>query len=753
MLNLNKNYVKKTERPHTIPAGATGQGEREKESKSRFSKLNFINAPLIKGARGILKVTLTSLIAALACTGIIYAATTVGTNITTTGTLDVTGVSTLTGDTSIAGTLDVTGNFTFTTASSTGIVKFPQINSDTGAISFGDENLTTTGDLSVANATTTGDFYATGTVKADKLRDRENIIPNYLYEDNGFDLISVRPHPGVVNPVLDKDDVTDVVAAFVADPFGFYENGTYYMFFEVMTQPNSQIGYATSSDGLTWTYGAIVLSDGAIAYSYPQVFKYNGTYYMIPSTSNTVVRIYTATTFPTTWTLSETITVAGGNDPSMFQWSGKWWLLACNSGTDNGYAYYSTIGPTGGTWTAHDNNPIISADNTKCRGAGRPIVKDDYIIYFYQKGDVVYGEKVRAYKITALTSSTFTETELTTSPILEPSSLETWRSTGMHTIDVLPSGFGTQGMALVDGHITSGTSVWSIGIYEVGTSGVSDNVPQRFGNDDDALQYYSPSENQLIIDLRTNGINAGLLLKTDASAANIDIDGDVGGLGVGASYGDAEACSTSGCYDWGMGSFSTLNDTDATSHTGSQFFNLLGGELTVTDDTGWTNAFLLNLRYNGATKASIATDGELTLLGDIVATGLEPSAYGSLSINSEGSPYGGTAVSIGTGTHTNSSGVITTIAISPTLNQSGTAGATDLLINRTETAVGSGVQLLADFQVGGVSKFNVSNIGVRTIRGATNNCIITIDADGVCDSGNALVVDNSIAICAVCTAN
>ncbi len=65
------------------------------------------------------KIILTSLIAALACAGIIQAATTIGSNIST------------------GGTLDVTGAATFATASSTGIVKFATINSDTGAISFG----------------------------------------------------------------------------------------------------------------------------------------------------------------------------------------------------------------------------------------------------------------------------------------------------------------------------------------------------------------------------------------------------------------------------------------------------------------------------------------------------------------------------------------------------------------------------------------------------------------------------------------
>ena len=63
-------------------------------------------------------------------------------------------------------------------------------------------------------------------------------------------------------------------------------------------------------------------------------------------------------------------------------------------------------------------------------------------------------------------------------------------------------------------------------------------------------------------------------------------------------------------------------------------------------------------------------------------------------------------------TRTNTSGATTAVSITPTYNQaSGTAANTDLLINRTQTAVGSGAQLLIDAQVGGSSKFNLSNTG------------------------------------------
>ena len=64
-------------------------------------------------------------------------------------------------------------------------------------------------------------------------------------------------------------------------------------------------------------------------------------------------------------------------------------------------------------------------------------------------------------------------------------------------------------------------------------------------------------------------------------------------------------------------------------------------------------------------------------------------------------------------TSTSTSGQVTAFAITPTYNQaSGNAANTDLLINRTQTAVGSGTQRLIDAQVGGVSQFSVTNGGL-----------------------------------------
>jgi hypothetical protein len=63
-------------------------------------------------------------------------------------------------------------------------------------------------------------------------------------------------------------------------------------------------------------------------------------------------------------------------------------------------------------------------------------------------------------------------------------------------------------------------------------------------------------------------------------------------------------------------------------------------------------------------------------------------------------------------TNTATTGSIRPLQILPTYNQaSGDAANTDLLINRVETAVGSGQQNLIDAQVGGTSRFRVSNAG------------------------------------------
>lgn len=95
------------------------------------------------------------------------------------------------------------------------------------------------------------------------------------------------------------------------------------------------------------------------------------------------------------------------------------------------------------------------------------------------------------------------------------------------------------------------------------------------------------------------------------------------------------------------------------------------------------------------------------------------SASGTLNIQTVGATFNAGAQGTNIATLlplSNTSGTSVIASITPAYNQaSGTASNTDLLINRTETAVGSGEQKLIDAQVGGVSRFSVSNLGTLTI--------------------------------------
>ena len=262
------------------------------------------------------------------------------------------------------------------------------------------------------------------------------------------------------NPVLTANDVKDVPTDFVADPFLFYENDNWFMFLEVMRSDTlkGNIGLAHSIDGLNWHYDRIVLNDG-LDLSYPYVFKYNGRYYMIPDTYNeNQVRLYTTNNFPYDWYYAATL-VDGRSlvDPSIFYYDGLWWMFVSNISNDNCYLYFSQN--LRGGWTEHPMSPIVQNDASKARPGGRSFVfNDNQIIRIAQKDDIRYGEAVRAFQVDILTTTEYSEHEITESPILQKSG-EGWNAEGMHHFD--PWWTGNYWLCAVDGYSIDS---WSIGI-------------------------------------------------------------------------------------------------------------------------------------------------------------------------------------------------------------------------------------------------------------------------------------------------
>ena len=67
------------------------------------------------------------------------------------------------------------------------------------------------------------------------------------------------------------------------------------------------------------------------------------------------------------------------------------------------------------------------------------------------------------------------------------------------------------------------------------------------------------------------------------------------------------------------------------------------------------------------------------------------------------------------------------IALTPIVNQSGTAGYTGLKLDVTETATGSGTKNLLELQIGTTSKFTVDNTGAITVGGVSTQSVTCAD--------------------------
>ena len=223
------------------------------------------------------------------------------------------------------------------------------------------------------------------------------------------------------------------------------------------------------SDGFHWTYGSIVLSDPKIRFSFPQVYKVNGTYFMVPdSFGYGTERIYQAQNFPYNWTFVSTL-VSGKlsfADPSLFYYNNLWWMFVSDTTNSNLFLYYSSNITSG--WTPHPLNPIIKNNLSNARPAGRTIVySNGKILRFAQNCSAIYGQYVRAFSVDTLTTTKYSEHEIPESPLLGPSG-KGWNSQQMHTFGAWWT--GTNWIVSTDG-IENG--VWTIGIYSTATSGGS----------------------------------------------------------------------------------------------------------------------------------------------------------------------------------------------------------------------------------------------------------------------------------------
>ncbi len=145
---------------------------------------------------------------------------------------------------------------------------------------------------------------------------------------------------------------------------------------------------------------------------------------------------------------------------------------------------------------------------------------------------------------------------------------------------------------------------------------------------------------------------------------------------------------------------------DVQNSAGTPVFYVSGFGNVITTGIMQANSFTASNGANSSTGASLTNIG----------TGLTP--ISSVTTLANGSTYDTVGANHFSLTNKMANGNIAALAITPTYNQTGsTAANTDLLVNRTETAIGSGNQYLAEFQVAGSDKFvitNTGNVGIGT---------------------------------------
>ena len=248
---------------------------------------------------------------------------------------------------------------------------------------------------------------------------------------------SLSPAVNANNPVLSRKTFPLHEVNFVADPFLFFANQKWHLFFEVlpMGSRRGKIAYSTSLDAMEWTYPKTVLEE-PFHLSYPYIFRFEGQIYMVPETfESNSVRLYRANPFPQKWTYVKDLLTSSCVDSSIFEYNGKWWMYTCSRPKKHDTLLLYFADTPLGPWHLHPANPIKNEDSSSSRPAGRVLVWNDKVYRFCQDCGPFYGAKVRAFEIEILTITTYQEKELPESPILEGTG-SGWNKLSMHHIDV-----------------------------------------------------------------------------------------------------------------------------------------------------------------------------------------------------------------------------------------------------------------------------------------------------------------------------
>lgn len=244
----------------------------------------------------------------------------------------------------------------------------------------------------------------------------------------------LTPPPALKNPVLTAADVTDLKVDIVAHPFMVVTDSKYYLFFTAKDGKTDKggIGLAESGNGLEWKYRRIVIHEPFVL-SYPQVFKWQNDYYMIPEGhTEASVRLYRATEFPDKWEYQgDLLTGDHFISSTVVRYKDMWWMFTVRPDNATLRLFYSS--GLKGPWTEHPRSPVVDNDLNIARPGGRPFVIDGILYRLGQDCYPTYGNQVHAFQITDISTTIYSE-KMIDSPLVRASS-KGWNAEAMHHVD------------------------------------------------------------------------------------------------------------------------------------------------------------------------------------------------------------------------------------------------------------------------------------------------------------------------------
>ncbi len=201
---------------------------------------------------------------------------------------------------------------------------------------------------------------------------------------------------------------------FYADPFVVYKDDKYYIFIEEFVYKNKRAHISVIEMDPKGNYSnPYPVLDTGYHMSYPYIFTYDGTYYMIPETRlKRSVELYKCTSFPDKWELYKILfDDVDATDTTIAKIGDKYWLFVTlgvqdTKVTDELFVFFSDtpLGP----WRSHPKNPVVS-DARRARPAGKIFFKGNNFYRPSQDCSVRYGYAININIIKKIDEESYEE--------------------------------------------------------------------------------------------------------------------------------------------------------------------------------------------------------------------------------------------------------------------------------------------------------------------------------------------------------